>query len=80
MGMLYELYQKVLEENRELKVRLAKHERYGHYVRTKKRNIWDDIIEVWVCSNCGECVIPSRAQNYCPNCGAKIEGIKNDTK
>ena len=34
--------------------------------------------DVFQCSECGECFDVSDAFNYCPNCGAKMDGGKGD--
>lgn len=33
--------------------------------------------DVFQCSECGEHFDVSEAMNYCPNCGAKMEGVDN---
>lgn len=37
-----------------------------------------DTIDLFVCSVCGEHFDVSEARNYCPNCGAKMDGGKTD--
>lgn len=37
------------------------------------------VYDVWHCSNCGHCIDdgtddPEALPNYCPNCGAKMDG------
>ena len=43
--------------------------------------IWDELNECWVCSNCEDSALnnyrwQSVDSNYCPNCGAKMDGGK----
>ena len=40
------------------------------------------VIDVWYCSECGYCIDdgtddPNILPNYCPNCGAKMDGGAN---
>lgn len=40
------------------------------------------VIDVWYCSECGHCIDegiddPHILPNYCPNCGAKMDGGKD---
>ena len=37
-----------------------------------------DTIDLFTCSICGECFDVSEARNYCPNCGAKMDGGNNE--
>lgn len=41
------------------------------------------VIDVWYCSRCGHCIDdgtddPAILPNYCPDCGAKMDGGEND--
>ena len=41
------------------------------------------VYDVWHCSNCGHCIDdgtddPEALPNYCPSCGAKMDGGMND--
>lgn len=40
------------------------------------------VIDVWYCSCCGHCIDdgtddPTILPNYCPNCGARMDGARN---
>lgn len=35
-------------------------------------------IDVYACSECGEMFDISEARNYCPNCGARMDGDTNE--
>ena len=45
---------------------------------------WEYRNSSWYCSNCGrgyrvKCgVVPASTHNYCPNCGARMDGADND--
>ena len=48
--------------------------RHGQWVKEKK-----DVLIHWHCSACRECYFLEEPNaKYCPNCGAKMEGAKND--
>lgn len=41
------------------------------------------VIDVWYCSECGYCIDdgaddPNILPNYCPNCGAKMDGADHE--
>lgn len=45
--------------------------------------IWDEENECWVCSNCESSALNnyrgnSTDSNYCPNCGAVMQGVKDE--
>ena len=37
----------------------------------------DDIYSFMECSDCKEQILIKDAEGYCPNCGAKLEGVGN---
>ncbi|MGN0598667.1 MAG: hypothetical protein ACI4JK_02130 [Oscillospiraceae bacterium] len=48
--------------------------RHGKWVKEKK-----DVLIHWHCSACRECYFLEEPNaKYCPNCGAKMDGAKND--
>lgn len=66
--------------------------RLNGYVAPVRHGQWDGegdgyadgalVIDVWYCSCCGHCIDdgtddPYDLPNYCPNCGAKMDGARN---
>ena len=48
--------------------------RHGHWVKEKP-----DVLIHWHCSVCKNCYyLEEPNANYCPNCGAKMDGDSND--
>ena len=49
----------------------------GHWIEEK---IYRDVIEC-NCSECGQLMTTAASvrMNYCPNCGAKMKGVRNET-
>ena len=49
----------------------------GHWI---EGGIYRDVIECY-CSECGQLMTTAASvrMNYCPNCGAKMKGVRNET-
>lgn len=49
----------------------------GKWNLVTRKNIWDDLVYVFECSECKKCTTNDRGNtsktNYCPNCGAKMD-------
>lgn len=58
-------------------IEAVKAERKGHYIGTQYDGYADGcpVYDEWVCSECG-CVFEDEepTYNYCPNCGARMDG------
>ena len=54
--------------------------KHGEWEEVRKENIWGDFVPVFKCSACRKYKIRTigiiRKSNYCPNCGAKMDGGK----
>ncbi len=50
----------------------------GHWIEDKKTERENQLMfhKVWTCSQCGEQQVRPKPSNFCPNCGAKMEGVK----
>ena len=53
--------------------------RHGHWVESFKVNAPPTLRSRWICSWCGN-VQTYGATDYCPNCGARMDGETNETK
>lgn len=45
----------------------------GEYVTTSY-----DSLHIYTCSMCKEDITIDEHDSYCPNCGAKMEGVRNE--
>ena len=56
--------------------------KHGEWEEVRKENIWGDFVPVFKCSACRKYKIRTigiiRKSNYCPNCGAKMDGGKEN--
>lgn len=48
----------------------------GHWNLVSRKNIWDDLVDVYECSECKKYTTNGRGNtsptDYCPNCGARM--------
>ena len=53
----------------------------GHWNLVSRQNIWDDLVDVYECSECKKYTTNGRGNtsptDYCPNCGARMDGEKS---
>lgn len=50
--------------------------KHGKWVHIKKRLIRGGYVDASECSVCHKRIMPHLNPNYCPNCGAKMEGAE----
>ena len=52
--------------------------KHGEWISTKAKNIWEEEISVFLCSECKEYRTGvkgiTKKLPYCPNCGARMDG------
>lgn len=55
--------------------------RHGEWNLVSRKNIWDDLVDVFECSECKKYTTNGRGNtsqtDYCPNCGARMNGEKS---
>ena len=52
--------------------------KHGHWNLVSRKNIWDDLVDVFECSECKKYTTNGRGNtsptDFCPNCGARMDG------
>ena len=52
--------------------------RHGKWNLVSRKNIWDDLVDVFECSECKKYTTNGRGNtsqtDFCPNCGARMDG------
>lgn len=50
--------------------------KHGHWNLVSRKNIWDDLVDVFECSECKKYTTNGRGNtsptDFCPNCGARM--------
>ncbi len=70
---VFDAVENALEETPTIEAEPVKH---GHWNLVSRKNIWDDLVDVFECSECKKYTTNGRGNtsptDFCPNCGARM--------